>query len=192
MHASYYCNDNAIQFPCLEPTLLSLFNTASEQGRRWNITLLSNSRSLQDKIPSTLPSLTQYGFISMISYLISQVSETTHGEKLEHHCWLNWLDYGNVLTTFHIGHFAHSYREQVDFAKVWSFFSDSGGNTENINSDKTVRVGGLCYFALQNARFSCTVKQTILTSQQYHGAKRRLIPFYLLQLSVIWLDHTWA
>lgn len=34
MYASYDCNDNAIQFPCLEPILLSLFNTASERAMR--------------------------------------------------------------------------------------------------------------------------------------------------------------
>lgn len=163
MYASYHCNDNAIQFPCLEP-ILSLFSTASEQGMRWNITLSSNSRSLQDKMPSTLPSLTQYGFIFMTSYLISQYSETTHGQKLEHRCWLNWLDYGNVLNAFHIGHFDHSCREWVDFAEVLIILELllSGGNTDNSISDKTVESagsGGGCAILQDNkVKLSCTIR----------------------------------
>lgn len=165
---------------------------------RWNITLSSNSRSLRDKMPSTLPSLTQYGFISMTSYLISRFSETTHGQKLEHHCWLNWLDYGNVQN-----HFSHqtfwSFTPRVGWR--WrSLKARPGASAQTLVATKRTVIpkknnwsrGGCAVLHDKNARFSCTVELTFFTATQYLWAKRRLVPFYLPQLSVIWLDHTWA
>lgn len=195
MHASYHCNDNAIQFPCP-----SLFDTALELGMRWNITLSSNSHSLEDKMPSTLPSLTQYGFISMTSYLISQVTETTHGQKLEYHCWLNWLDYCNVLTTFHIGHFAHSYRERVDFAEDWiilelllrPWWQD---REQQFRQNSQSQWAVLCFFAQPKPQIQLHSWADILHSTTVPLSKTppdSLTCWYFLPFDLITLEPNWA
>lgn len=90
---------------------------------------------------------------------------------------LGWLDYGNVLTTFHIGyvfswrHFHHSQRAGWlcrSLASSWSFFSGSGGNTVNRNSYKRVGVlrnPACAVLRDKNVRFSRTVELTFFTAQ---------------------------
>lgn len=90
---------------------------------------------------------------------------------------LSWLDYGNVLTTFHIGyvfswrHFHHSPRAGWlcrSLASSWSLFSGFGGNTVNFNSSKKVGVRRNPACAVlrdKNVRFSRRVELAFFTAQ---------------------------
>lgn len=89
MSASYHCNDNARQFPCLQPPVIIQHCVAAVNEMKQNAFIQFSLIATQNAFHTA--SLTQYAFISTTSYLISQVSETTHGQKVEHHSQ-GWAD----------------------------------------------------------------------------------------------------
>lgn len=86
MSASYHGNDIARQFPSMNLHHPSCHYSTLCRSGEWDETkcfypILTHCNTKR----TTLPSLTQYAFISTASYLISQISETIHGQKVEHH-----------------------------------------------------------------------------------------------------------